>query len=679
MNDGRFSRFRGISWKFFTLAVLCMLIPLLVNFYTSSHYSTKYLQDSSSNELLNIVAEKRNQIELALSDIEKQAQSIAMQPYIVDTLSEATDNSTNPNDTNLKRISSNLEYNFKLANGLFENLFLMYKNTDIVDGIGGKSIGWQNEAMGSTTDMLIRPAILSPTTGRPVVTIVAPVKNNEKQIGSIAMAIELKNLSENIINSNSSNNGLKTIILNSDGLVISSVDQDILLTLDFQDKKNGLQNFYNKIKGNKTGIDFFTLSGTDYIASYTNSNKYGMYIVSYKPVSVYMGLVKRMGMVLISVILLSVLLASIIIFISSKRITKPILAAVAQAEQLANKDLTVNIIENSVGRKDEIGKLANAFSTMIQNLKSIIMQITETSDRVAMSSQELYESGDQVGKAAEEVASTILDISSGAEEQSSKIEMALSNLTNLVNQINEVNISTNNMQKTTENMIKDIALGSKTATESINSINNLKADTKGVSEVIFNLGNTSNQIGQIIELISGIAEQTNLLALNAAIEAARAGEAGRGFSVVADEIRKLAEESSDASSRIAKLIVEIRSGVDTAVTKMDGSIKSVNSSVEAIKNNGNTFSLISEQAEQLKNIVSDVTQSVKIMADNSRDFETTMQDINDTSHEFASDSQQVSAASEEQIALTEEIVASSKAMADLSEELSNLIKNFKLN
>lgn len=239
-------------------------------------------------------------------------------------------------------------------------------------------------------------------------------------------------------------------------------------------------------------------------------------------------------------------------------------------------------------------------------------------------------------------------------------------------------MNTDDMQKTTVHMIEDVSRGSITATESIDSINDLKADVEGVSDVIFNLGNTSNQVGQIIELISGIAEQTNLLALNAAIEAARAGEAGKGFSVVADEIRKLAEESANASRRIAKLIVEISNGVDTAVNKVDGSIKSLNSSVKAIQENGDIFSVIHEQAEQLKNIVANVTQSVKIMTESSHDFECTMQEINKTSHEFAAYSEGVSAASEEQIALTEEIVSSSKAMADMSEELSGLIKNFKL-
>ncbi len=673
-----FSRFRGLSWRFFRVSVLCMLIPMLVSLFTASYFSQKYLEDSASNALLNIADEKSNQLELALSNIEKQAQSIAMQSYIVDTLSGADANSANPSQTDLQKISKNLEDNFNLSKGLFENIFMMYKNKDIADGIGGGSVGWENEEVGSADQLLIRPAKASPTSGRPVMTIVAPIKNNDKHLGTIGMALELNNISKNIIDSNSASNDYKTLILNSEGLAISSTDKDYVLSLNLQDNKNGLLEFYNKIKSNKSGIDFLTLKGINCIAAYKNSSKYGMYIISYKPVSVYTKLTENLGLGLFIVFLISILLTSIIIYFSSKNITKPILIAVAQAEQLANRDLSVNFIEDSINRKDEIGKLANAFSTMIKNLKAIITQIANTSNEVAISSQELYESGEQVGKAAEEVANIILEISSGAEEQSSNIDSALSNLSYLVNQMDEVNMSTNNMQQTTNHMIDDIATGRSMATESVDSIKTLKANTEGVSEVIFNLGKTSNQIGEIIELISGIAEQTNLLALNAAIEAARAGEAGRGFSVVADEIRKLAEESADASSKIAKLIVEVKSGVDTAVTKMDGSIKSVNSSVTAIQKNGETFSAIYEQAKLLKDIVGNVTKSVNIMTESSRDFEHTMQEINETSHEFASTSEGVSAASEQQIALTQEIVASSKGMAVMSEELSNLIKNFKL-
>ncbi len=672
------NKFRGLSWKMFMLCILCTIIPLLISMYTSSYFSQKYLEDSGSNALFDIAVEKTNQIELALLDIEKQAQSIAMQPGIVDPLVEAASNYTDPKVIDLQKITKSLEDNFKLSNGIYENIFLMYKNKDIADGIGGKSVGWVNEAVGSAENLLVRAATASPTTGRPVMTIVAPIKSNDKHLGTIGLSIELNNVSAKIIDNNSSKSEFKTIIINSEGLAISSTDQEHVLALNFQDEALGLQDFYSTISSSKTGVDYFTLDGNEYIAAYSKSDKYGMYILSYKPVSEHRKLIDSLKSKVTVVILVSIILIAVIIYLSSRKITKPILAVSEQAELLASGDLSVNIPETALKRKDELGKLANSFVAMVNNIKAIITQITETSDKVAASSQELYASGEQVGTAAEDVGHTILGIATGAEEQSTKINSALSNLKDLLDQVNEVKTSTYNMQNNTINMLEEIANGRKTADESITSIINLKADAEGVSTVIFNLGNTSNQIGEIIELISGIAKQTNLLALNAAIEAARAGEAGKGFSVVADEIRKLAEQSADASGRIAKLIVEIKNGVDTAVNKMNSSIVNVNSSVKAIQGNGDTFTEIAEQAEQLKEIVTNVTKSVEIMTASSHDFENTMQEINETSHEFAANAEGVSAASEEQIALTEEIVALSKAMAEMSEELSGLIKNFKL-
>lgn len=143
MSSKGFSRFRGLFWRIFSISVLCMLIPMLVSLFTASYFSQKYLGDSASNSLLNIANEKKNQMELALYDIEKQAQSIALQPSIVDLLSKAVSNSSKPDGTGLQRITQNLEDNFDLDSGLFENVFLMYKNKSIADGMGGGSIGWE--------------------------------------------------------------------------------------------------------------------------------------------------------------------------------------------------------------------------------------------------------------------------------------------------------------------------------------------------------------------------------------------------------------------------------------------------------------------------------------------------------------------------------------------------------
>lgn len=668
----------SLFWKIFAVSVLCMVIPIMLNLFNSVHLSKMYLSESSSNSLLNISVEKRNQFELSLYDVEKQGRTIAMQPHLVDALTKAKSNSTVPTAAELNVVSKNLEDNFKLANGLFENIYLMYNNKVITDGIGGKSVGWENEIVGTTQDMLIRPPVGSPTTGRPTLAIITAIKNNDKQLGVIGMAIELNNMSEKIIDNNAADQDLKTLIVASSGMVISSTDPELVLNLNFQDENSGLQDFFNKISSEKSGIGNFTLNGIKYISAFNYSERYDMYVLSYLPVAAYMKTITTLEIILFTVILLSILISSIVIYITIRKIVKPILATAKQAEQLADWDLALTIPEEHLKRRDELGTLANSFATMINNLKSIVLQIIDASEHVAASSQELYASGDQVGKAAEDVANMIMGIASGAEEQSSQIDSALLNLHSLVKQIDEVNLSITTMENTTSNIIDDINRGGKTVAESIDRINDLKNDTEGVSKVITDLGSASNQIGEIVELISGVAGQTNMLALNAAIEAARAGEAGRGFSVVADEIRKLAEQTSNASNRIAKLIVDIKNGVDTAINRMDNSISSLNSSVEAIKENEDVFSVINEQAEVLNRIVEGVTQNVKIMTESSREFENIMQGIHQASQVFATNSQGVSASSEEQIALTEEIVSSSKSMAVMSEKLSSLIRSFKI-
>jgi len=597
-----------------------------------------------------------------------------MQPAIVDILNRAMNHNSNPSDAELQTLSKILQDNFELGDGLFENVYVMYKNKDIADGIGGKSVGWENEEVGSAKALLIRDAKASPTTGRPVMAIVTPILDSGRHLGTLAMAIELNNVSQKVIDSNSTNSDIKTFIINSAGLVISSNNPEYVLTLNFQDEASGLMDLYQTIRTKGSGVGYFTLDGTDYVTGFNVSEKYGMYVLTYKPVATYVKPANDLKLLLVFVVLASVLITSVIIYVIANRLTKPILVVADRAEKLAKGDLSVEIPQDLVKKKDELGKLANAFALMVTDLKNIISKITAASEQVARSSQGLYASGEQVGKAAEDVGNTIMDIAAGAQEQSAQIDTALSNLSDLVKQIHEVHSSTETMEKTTTHIMSDIARGSNSVTESVTRINNLKEDTEDVSKVIFNLGNASNQIGQITEVMSGIAAQTNMLALNAAIEAARAGEAGRGFSIVASQIRKLAEESAEASKNIADLVVEIKNGVDIAVNKMDGSLKAVNSSVSAIEENGDIFN----QAEQLREIVAHVAQNVRVMAESSRDFELTMQDISKASHEFSANSETVSAASEEQVALTNEIVSASKSMAEMSEQLSSLIKMFKI-
>jgi len=200
----------------------------------------------------------------------------------------------------------------------------------------------------------------------------------------------------------------------------------------------------------------------------------------------------------------------------------------------------------------------------------------------------------------------------------------------------------------------------------------------GSAEVVKNLGERSREIGQIVDTISGIAEQTNLLALNAAIEAARAGEQGRGFAVVADEVRKLAEQSQKASKQIALLINEIQLETQNAVISMDEGTHQVKLGTEVAQSAGHAFIEITTLVDQVSSMVGEISEEFQQMAIGSQKIVTSVTDIYETSRAITGQTQTVSAATQEQSASVEEIASSSQVLATMADELQQSLKKFYL-
>jgi methyl-accepting chemotaxis protein len=381
-----------------------------------------------------------------------------------------------------------------------------------------------------------------------------------------------------------------------------------------------------------------------------------------------------------SIVMISIIVLSIILFVATSWIiSRSIYGPLRQTEYLMQKakngDLTVYSDYES---KDEIGSLSKSFNEMITQIKSLIMMVRESSDQVAASSEQLMASAEETNKAAEQIAeaSSIMAANGEASVKGTEVvsistqQMAIG-ITNIADSITQVS---NHSNVTTEESEKgNIALK-----KTIDQMGSINETVQTSSSIIKDLGDRSSEIEKILAVISGISEQTNLLALNAAIEAARAGEHGKGFAVVADEVRKLAEESRRSAEQITHLIHDIQSSTANAVVSMDKCTTEVQTGLVLINDTGKSFEKILHSASDVSRQSVEVSAAVKQLSSSVEQVAMGIFDISMKTEESSSGSQTVAAGAEEQLASMEEITASAHSLAKMAEDLQAMVNTFKV-
>ena len=287
-------------------------------------------------------------------------------------------------------------------------------------------------------------------------------------------------------------------------------------------------------------------------------------------------------------------------------------------------------------------------------------------------------STDQSAQAVNQVAESISLVAGSADAQQHSMQDAL-------HTVEETSLHINNLAKNSSQIVATVTNTSTAAASGDASIaaatEQMAAISQSVSrsaQVVTTLGARSQEIGQIIDTISGIASQTNLLALNAAIEAARAGEQGRGFAVVAEEVRKLAEQSQEAAKKIAQLIGEIQSETATAVAAMDAGTKEVEQGNQVVATAGDSFREISSFITSISEQVTAMSEAFSAITKGNEAMVSSIRTIDEHSRKTSEQTQTVSAATEEQSASMEEIASSSQALSCMAEELRETVAKFKI-
>ena len=384
----------------------------------------------------------------------------------------------------------------------------------------------------------------------------------------------------------------------------------------------------------------------------------------------------RVVLVSFIMMILVLVLSVVIAYLTSINITKPLHVVMKRMQAISAGDLSLEPLE--ITEKDETGKLSVSMNKMQKTVKSVMKGIANATEELNSHSEELTQSASEVKSGSEQVAITMQELATGSETQATTASNLAVVMENFTKKVQSTNKSGEQIKDSSMGVLTMTSEGKQYMEDSSRQMAKIDEIVQDAVAKMATLDNQTQEINNLVVIIQKIADQTNLLALNAAIEAARAGEHGRGFAVVADEVRKLAEQVAVSIADITGFVEKIQTESKRVSDSLQTGYVEVEEGTSQIAKTGQTFNQINASVTTMVDGIKGISDNLESIKVNSEIMNSSIEEIASVSEESAAGVEQTSAASQQITSSMEEVAGSSEQLANLAENLTEMVSHFKL-
>ncbi|WP_067729522.1 methyl-accepting chemotaxis protein [Oceanobacillus damuensis] len=374
--------------------------------------------------------------------------------------------------------------------------------------------------------------------------------------------------------------------------------------------------------------------------------------------------------------ILVIVAAIVVALITSRSISNPIRSVMDRMNSIADGDISREPLE--VRTKDEAGQLVIATNEMSRKMKELLTKISAVSETVSRQGVELSNSANEVKAGSDQVSVTMQELATGSETQANSASDLASVMAGFTVKVQEANEKGERVHQYSGQVLDMTSKGSELMHNSTQQMVEIDHVVKDAVKKMQGLDTQTQEISKLVSVIEEIAAQTNLLALNAAIEAARAGEHGKGFAVVADEVRKLAEQVSNSITDITGIVSTIQQESANVADSLKGGVTEVEKGTEQIQTTGNTLNEIGKSVTRMSQEINEVSENLSNIALSTEKMSGAIEEIASVSEEAAAGVQQIAASTEQTNNSMDEITGSTARLSKLAEELNGLVRQFKI-